>query len=203
MVSSPEYDYLFKLLAIGDSAVGKSALMNRFTDDTYDENFISTIGVDFRIHSVHHKGKKLKLQLWDTAGQERFRAISQSYYRGAHGIIGVYDVTDQDSFDHVRHWLEEIKKYAKEDVRILLLGNKADLMSKKVVHYEKAKELADDLGIKFLETSAKNAHNVQESFMALVEDIADHAVSRLQPSRDAAVVKLAPGHAVRAGGTCC
>merc|ERR1712159_656276 len=102
---NPEYDYLFKLLLIGDSGVGKSCLLFRFADDTYQESYISTIGVDFKIRTVELEGKTIKLQIWDTAGQERFRTITSSYYRGAHGIIVVYDVTDQESFNNVKTWL--------------------------------------------------------------------------------------------------
>ena len=119
MAMNPEYDYLFKLLLIGDSGVGKSCLLLRFADDTYSESYISTIGVDFKIRTIEHDGKTIKLQIWDTAGQERFRTITSSYYRGAHGIIVVYDVTDQDSFDNVKQWLQEIERYASENVKKL------------------------------------------------------------------------------------
>ncbi|XP_076313790.1 ras-related protein Rab-1A-like isoform X2 [Tachypleus tridentatus] len=124
---NPEYDYLFKLLLIGDSGVGKSCLLLRFADDTYTESYISTIGVDFKIRTIELDGKTVKLQIWDTAGQERFRTITSSYYRGAHGIIVVYDVTDQ--------------------------------------------EFADHLGTPFLETSAKNATNVEQAFMTMAAEI--------------------------------
>merc|ERR1712100_792056 len=140
---NPEYDYLFKLLLIGDSGVGKSCLLLRFADDTYTDSYISTIGVDFKIRTIELDGKTIKLQIWDTAGQERFRTITSSYYRGAHGIIVVFDVTDQESFENVKHWLQEIDKYANEGVMKLLVGNKSDLQSKKVVSYDEAKELAD------------------------------------------------------------
>jgi len=106
---NPEYDYLFKLLLIGDSGVGKSCLLLRFADDTYTESYISTIGVDFKIRTIQLDGKTVKLQIWDTAGQERFRTITSSYYRGAHGIIVVYDVTDQESFTNVSQWLKGIR----------------------------------------------------------------------------------------------
>jgi len=168
---NPEYDYLFKLLLIGDSGVGKSCLLLRFADDTYTESYISTIGVDFKIRTIELEGKKIKLQIWDTAGQERFRTITSSYYRGAHGIIVVYDVTDQVSFGNVKQWLQEIDRYACESVNKLLVGNKCDLTTKKVVDYNTAKEFADGLGITMLETSAKNATNVEESFMAMAKDI--------------------------------
>lgn len=155
-----EYDYLFKLLLIGDSGVGKSCLLLRFADDTYTESYISTIGVDFKIRTIELEGKTIKLQIWDTAGQERFRTITSSYYRGAHGIIVVFDVTDQESFNNVKQWLHEIDRYACQNVKKLLVGNKCDLASKRAVSTETAKELADSLGIQYLETSAKNSTNV-------------------------------------------
>uniref|UniRef100_A0A7S4I291 Uncharacterized protein n=1 Tax=Vannella robusta TaxID=1487602 RepID=A0A7S4I291_9EUKA len=168
---NPEYDHLFKLLLIGDSGVGKSCLLLRFADDTYTESYISTIGVDFKIRTIEIGGKSIKLQIWDTAGQERFRTITSSYYRGAHGIIVVYDVTDQASFSNVKQWLQEIDRYACENVNKLLVGNKCDLTTKKVVDYNTAKEFADGLGIPFLETSAKNSTNVEDAFVTMATEI--------------------------------
>ncbi|XP_049575627.1 ras-related protein ORAB-1 [Syngnathus scovelli] len=168
---NPEYDYLFKLLLIGDSGVGKSCLLLRFADDTYTESYISTIGVDFKIRTIELDGKTIKLQIWDTAGQERFRTITSSYYRGAHGIIVVYDVTDQESFNNVKQWLQEIDRYASENVNKLLVGNKCDLTTKKVVDYTTAKEFADGLAIPFLESSAKSATNVEQAFMTMAAEI--------------------------------
>ncbi|KAL9255041.1 Ras-related protein, partial [Drosera capensis] len=164
-------DYLFKLLLIGDSGVGKSCLLLRFADDSYVESYISTIGVDFKIRTVEQDGKTIKLQIWDTAGQERFRTITSSYYRGAHGIIIVYDVTDQQSFENVKQWLSEIDRYASDNVVKLLVGNKSDLTSNRVVSYESGKEFADEIGVPFLETSAKNASNVEEAFMTMASEI--------------------------------
>jgi len=168
---NPEYDYLFKLLLIGDSGVGKSCLLLRFADDTYTESYISTIGVDFKIRTIELDGKTIKLQIWDTAGQERFRTITSSYYRGAHGIIVVYDVTDAESFNNVKQWLHEIDRYACDSVNKLLVGNKCDLSAKKVVEYAAAKEFAEQLGIPFLETSAKNATNVEQAFLTMAAEI--------------------------------
>jgi len=171
MATTTEYDYLFKLLLIGDSGVGKSCLLLRFADHTYTESYISTIGVDFKIRTIDLDGKTIKLQIWDTAGQERFRTITSSYYRGAHGIIVVYDVTDSDSFNNVKQWLNEIDRYACENVNKLLVGNKCDLVNKKAVDYETAKAFADKLDIPFLETSAKAATNVEKAFLTMAGEI--------------------------------
>ncbi|KAK3002729.1 hypothetical protein RJ639_019907 [Escallonia herrerae] len=171
-------DYLFKLLLIGDSGVGKSCLLLRFADDSYLESYISTIGVDFKIRTVEQDGKTIKLQIWDTAGQERFRTITSSYYRGAHGIIVVYDVTDQESFNNVKQWLSEIDRYASENVNKLLVGNKCDLTANKVVSYETGKAFADEIGIPFMEASAKDATNVEQAFMAMTASIKDRMASQ-------------------------
>ena len=160
-----------RLLLIGDSGVGKSCLLLRFSDDTYTDSYISTIGVDFKIRTVELDGKTIKLQIWDTAGQERFRTITSSYYRGANGIIIVYDVTDQESFSNVKTWLQEIDRYASTNVSRLLVGNKCDLTNKKVVDFTTAKEFADQLQMPFLETSAKNAKNVEQAFMTMAAEI--------------------------------
>ena len=182
-----EYDYLFKLLLIGDSGVGKSCLLLRFAEDTYIESsHISTIGVDFKIHTIELEGKTIKLQIWDTAVQGRFRTITSSYYRLAHGIIVAYDVTDQESFNSVTEWLREIRRYAHENVNKLLVGNKSDLETKRAVQFETAKEFAESLGIEFLETSAKNATNVEKAFHTM----ASHIKTRMKAA--ASVIKDAP-----------
>ena len=168
---SAEYDHLFKLLLIGDSGVGKSCLLLRFADDTYTESYISTIGVDFKIRNVEQDGKNIKLQIWDTAGQERFRTITSSYYRGAHGIIIVYDITDMESFNNVKTWLQEIEKFASDNVNKLLVGNKSDLTAQRQVDTQVAKEFADSLGIPFLETSAKTSTNVEQAFNKMTAEI--------------------------------
>jgi Ras-related protein Rab-1A len=201
---NPEYDYLFKLLLIGDSGVGKSCLLLRFADDTYTESYISTIGVDFKIRTIELDGKTIKLQIWDTAGQERFRTITSSYYRGAHGIIVVYDVTDQESFNNVKQWLQEIDRYACENVNKLLVGNKCDLTNKKVVDYISAKEYADQLGIPFLETSAKNATNVEQAFMTMAAEIKNRVgpPAAAQPSAAGVNINSKPVEANKAGGCC-
>eukprot|EP00924_Labyrinthula_sp_SR-Ha-C_P010685 snap_masked-scaffold_49-processed-gene-1.49-mRNA-1 protein AED:0.39 eAED:0.39 QI:0/-1/0/1/-1/1/1/0/202 len=170
-MSSPDYDYLFKLLLIGDSGVGKSCLLLRFADDTYTDSYISTIGVDFKIRTIDLDSKTIKLQIWDTAGQERFRTITSSYYRGAQGIIVVYDCTEEESFKNVKQWLTEIEKYASNDVNILLVGNKSDLADKKVISTETAKAFAEEHKLTLLETSAKNATNVEQAFLEMATQI--------------------------------
>ncbi|KMZ58530.1 Ras-related protein RIC1 [Zostera marina] len=200
---TPEYDYLFKLLLIGDSGVGKSCLLLRFADDSYLESYISTIGVDFKIRTVEQDGKTIKLQIWDTAGQERFRTITSSYYRGAHGIIVVYDVTDQESFNNVKQWLNEIKKYASDNVNKLLVGNKCDMTSERVVSYEMGKAFADEIGIAFLETSAKNATNVEQAFMTMAADVKDRMGSQpLANTARPSTVQMR-GQAVEQKSNCC
>ncbi|KAL3937720.1 MAG: hypothetical protein SGBAC_007230 [Bacillariaceae sp.] len=166
-----DYDYLFKLVLIGDSGVGKSCLLLRFADDAFTESYISTIGVDFRFRTVKIESKTVKLQIWDTAGQERFRTITSAYYRGADGIIMVFDVTSLESFDHVNDWLKEVNRYAAEGTVKLLVGNKSDRTADRVVTEEQAKEFADELGIPFIETSAKSSKNVEEAFLTMAGEL--------------------------------
>ncbi|XP_019188540.1 PREDICTED: ras-related protein RIC1-like [Ipomoea nil] len=201
---NPDYDYLFKLLLIGDSGVGKSCLLLRFADNTYLDSYISTIGVDFKIRTVEQEGKIIKLQIWDTAGQERFRTITSSYYRGAHGIIVVYDVTDEDSFKNIKQWLNEINRYASETVNKLLVGNKCDLASTRAVSYETAKAFADEIGIPFMETSAKDATNVEQAFMAMSCAIKNRMVT--QPAANIskpATINIKGQPVVQSSGGCC
>lgn len=201
---NPEYDYLFKLLLIGDSGVGKSCLLLRFADDTYTESYISTIGVDFKIRTIELDGKTIKLQIWDTAGQERFRTITSSYYRGAHGIIVVYDITDQESFNNVKQWLQEIDRYACENVNKLLVGNKCDLTAKRAVEIQAAKEYADQLGIPFLETSAKSSTNVEQAFLTMASEIKSR-MGPIQGAGGAPAVRITGSQPVqdKKSGGCC
>ncbi|NXW12660.1 RAB8B protein, partial [Circaetus pectoralis] len=156
------YDYLFKLLGGGDSGVGKTCLLFRFRGGGFNTTFISTIGIDFKIRTIELDGKKIKLQIWDTAGQERFRTITTAYYRGAMGIMLVYDITNEKSFDNIKNWIRNIEEHASSDVERMILGNKCDMNEKRQVSKEKGEKLAIDYGIKFLETSAKSSINVEE-----------------------------------------
>jgi Ras-related protein Rab-1A len=174
--NTSEYDYLFKMLIIGDSGVGKSSLMNRFSDNVFSESYINTIGVDFKIRTIEVNGKMIKLQIWDTAGQERFRTIVSAYYRGAHGIMIVFDITDRDSFTNVAMWHNEIQKYAVPNIKTILIGNKADVESKRQVDYSEAKEYADSMNMTYFETSAKTALNVEKSFFELASLLINNVV---------------------------
>ena len=166
-----EYEFIFKVLLLGNSNVGKSSLFLRFVDDIWNDTFVPTIGVDFKIKTLEIDQKKIKMQIWDTAGQERFKNIIASYYRGAHGILLIYDVTEKDSFKNLSNWLIEIEKNANKNVLKVLIGNKTDLEEKRVISYNQGKEFADMYGIKYIETSAKKNMNVREAFETLGREI--------------------------------
>lgn len=171
MSSNRNYDFLIKLLLIGDSGVGKSCCLLRFSEDSFTPSFITTIGIDFKIRTIELDGKRVKLQIWDTAGQERFRTITTAYYRGAMGILLVYDVTDRRSFENIQTWFSNVEQHATEGVNKILIGNKCDWEEKRVVSTEEGQELASQLGIPFLEVSAKTNKNIEEAFFSLAADI--------------------------------
>lgn len=158
------YDHLFKILLIGDSGVGKTCILCRFSDDSFNPSFISTIGIDFKMKTIEINGKKIKLQIWDTAGQERFYTITSTYYRGAMGIMLVYDVTDGKSFDSIGKWLRNIDENANEDVVKMIMGNKCDMEDKRVISTERGQEVAKHHDIPFVETSAKTNINIIRAF---------------------------------------
>lgn len=164
-----DYDVLVKLLLVGDSGVGKSAILSRYADDKFTESYISTIGVDFKIRTTEFAQKIVKLQIWDTAGQERFRTITASYYRGSHGVVVAFDVSDADTFKNVPMWIKEIRHYAPEGIPIVVVGNKTDL--KRIVMEQDARDFATRLGFKYVEVSAKEGKNVHAVFETLLEKI--------------------------------
>jgi len=167
-----DFDYILKILLVGDQNVGKSCLLLRFAENAFTESHIPTIGVDFKIRTIDLNGKIIKLQIWDTAGQERFRTITSSFYRGAHGVIIVYDTTDLSSYNNVRNWLKEIQLNCdNENVTKVLVGSKTDLVSQRQVPYKLAKDLADSVGgITFLEASSKDTTNVGEVFITMAKE---------------------------------
>jgi len=174
------HDFLFKLLIVGESGVGKTCMLLQFADKRFEETFLSTIGVDFKVREIDVEGKKVKLQIWDSAGQERFRNITSSYYRNCGGIIIVYDITKQDTFVKVTEWIEEVRKYVPSSP-LLLVGNKCDLVDKRQVSKEEAQDLAKRLGLVFLETSAKTAENIDESFCAMAKQLIRDSANKPKP----------------------
>ena len=167
-----QYNYLFKIVIIGDSNVGKSCLLVRFADDCFTENYITTIGVDFRFRTLNIGNNNVKLQIWDTAGQERYRTITNAYYRGADAIVLVADSTDMKSFQNIPDWVTEVSKYVPEDTYKILLINKADVEDEeKVITKEIINKFQEDLGIVAIETSAKTGLNVDEAFIQITKHL--------------------------------
>ncbi|KAJ8343013.1 hypothetical protein SKAU_G00329410 [Synaphobranchus kaupii] len=170
-----DYDYLFKIVLIGNAGVGKTCLVRRFTQGLFPPGQGATIGVDFMIKTLEIKGQKIKLQIWDTAGQERFKSITQSYYRSANALILTYDITCEDSFRCLPEWLREIERYASNTVVTVLVGNKIDLLEKREVSRQRAEEFADAWRMCYLETSAKESDNVEKLFFDLACELIHEA----------------------------
>ena len=159
-----------------------------------------TIGVDFKIRTIDVDGKTIKLQIWDTAGQERFRTITSSYYKGAHGIIVTYDITDRDSFAKVSEWMGEVDKHANENICRILVGNKKDLDEQRTVPYQEAKELADHHNVRFLETSAKASMNVEDAFTLMTREIKSKVATSAPKRNVEGATKISKGSARKVGG---
>lgn len=167
MAERPEYDLHVKLLMIGDTGVGKTCMLLRYAYDNFSPTFITTIGIDFKIKFVDIEGTRVKLQIWDTAGQERFRTITTSYFKGAHGVMLVYDVTDRETFEAISDWLAQTKEHAGENVNVVLVGNKCDMVAERTTTTEEGRALAKEYGLEFFETSAKENTNVDETYLAI------------------------------------
>ncbi|CAH8357230.1 unnamed protein product [Eruca vesicaria subsp. sativa] len=174
-----ECDYLFKAVLIGDSAVGKSNLLSRFTRDEFRLDSKPTIGVDFAYRNVRVCGKTIKAQIWDTAGQERFRAITSSYYRGALGALLIYDITRRQTFQNIPKWLSELRGFSSPETVVVLVGNKSDLQQSREVEEEEGKSLAELEGLYFLETSALQNQNVEEAFLSMIERIHEVLIQKM------------------------
>ncbi|CAN8231488.1 unnamed protein product [Cochlearia groenlandica] len=166
-----DYDYLFKLVLIGDSGVGKSNLLSRFTRNEFSVESKSTIGVEFATRSVHVDDKIIKAQLWDTAGQERYRAITSAYYRGAVGALLVYDITRHITFENVERWLKELRDHTDSNIVIMLVGNKADLRHLRATQTEEARSFSEKENMFFMETSALDSTNVEQAFTHVLTQI--------------------------------
>jgi Ras-related protein Rab-35 len=198
-MAAKDYDHLFKLLIIGDSGVGKSSLLVRFADNQFTGNYITTIGVDFKIRTIEINGERVKLQIWDTAGQERFRTITSTYYRGTHGVIVVYDVSSGESFANVKRWLHEIDANC-DVVNRILVGNKNDDPDRKVVLTEDARRFADQMGIQLYETSAKDNINVEEMFRSITSLVLKSKKDQKELRDDPSKIDLSKGRHGRPNG---
>ncbi|XP_012223053.1 ras-related protein Rab-27A [Linepithema humile] len=180
------YDYLIKLLALGNSGVGKTSFLCQYTDGTFNSRFVSTVGIDFKEKRVVYRtengrSQRVHLQLWDTAGQERFRSLTTAFYRDSMGFLLIFDLTNELSFLEVRDWLEQLRTHAYcDDPDIVLCGNKSDLEAKRVISEHKARDLAERHGLVYLETSAATGQNVERA----VEILLDRVMRRMEAMVD-------------------
>jgi small GTP-binding protein len=165
------FDYMYKVLIVGNSGVGKTAFLMRYCDDNFSQSFVATVGIDFKVKNMYRQDKRIKLQIWDTAGQERYRTITTAYYRGAMGFILMFDLTNEESFHAVKGWAATIQDLSWENARAVLVGNKSDLTDSRIVSEEQCQELSQTLGFEFFEASAKDGNNVKGVFEYLVDAI--------------------------------
>mmetsp|Transcript_28765 Transcript_28765/g.48524 ORF Transcript_28765/g.48524 Transcript_28765/m.48524 type:complete len:276 (+) Transcript_28765:144-971(+) len=171
--SQGDFDLHIKLLMLGDSGVGKSSLVLQYAHEEFTSNFVTTIGIDYKIKLLKLGKTKIKLQIWDTAGQERFRTITTSYFKGADGIMLVYDLTDRESFENIVVWAKDIREHADPHVGIILVGNKKDLTSQREISYDEGLQLARRMNVHFYEVSAKVGDNVTKAFESIADTIKD------------------------------
>ncbi|XP_060937045.1 RAB11a, member RAS oncogene family, like [Limanda limanda] len=207
-----EYDYLFKVVLIGDSGVGKSNLLSRFTRNEFSLESKSTIGVEFATRSIQVEGKTIKAQIWDTAGQERYRAITSAYYRGAVGALLVYDIAKHLTYENAERWLKELQDHADSNIVIMLVGNKSDLRHLRAVPTDEAKSLAEKHGLSFLETSALDSSNVELAFQTILTAIYNIVSQRqmsgrsdtdFSPASNVVPITVEPTQNSTGKGVCC
>lgn len=211
MGDSSNYDYLFKVVLIGDSGVGKSNLLSRFTRNEFNIESKSTIGVEFATRSINVDGKTVKSQIWDTAGQERYRAITSAYYRGAVGALLVYDIAKHATYVNVTRWLKELRDHADANIVIMLVGNKSDLKHLRAVPTEEAKSFADENGLLFIETSALDTSFVEQAFQTILTDIyrivSNKALEQndnsIKPPTESITVKPTVDNSQKTSSNCC
>ncbi|KAF8968232.1 ras family-domain-containing protein [Flammula alnicola] len=211
MAEGSNYDYLFKVVLIGDSGVGKSNLLSRFTRNEFNLESKSTIGVEFATRSINVDGKTVKAQIWDTAGQERYRAITSAYYRGAVGALLVYDIAKHATYVNVTRWLKELRDHADSNIVIMLVGNKSDLKHLRAVPTDEAKAFSTENGLSFIETSALDASNVEAAFQTILTDIyrivsnksLESSTSNIEPPKASINVGPTVDSNANQGGKCC
>ncbi|KAB2051285.1 hypothetical protein CXB51_033724 [Gossypium anomalum] len=194
-----EYDYLFKVVLIGDSGVGKSNLLSRFTRNEFCLESKSTIGVEFATRTLQVEGRTVKAQIWDTAGQERYRAITSAYYRGALGALLVYDVTKPTTFENVSRWLKELRDHADSNIVIMMIGNKTDLKHLRAVATEDGQSYAEKEGLSFIETSALEAINVEKAFQTILSEIYRKISKKSLSSDEPAPASIKEGKTIDVG----
>ena len=165
------FDVKYKIMVLGESKVGKTSLIKRYTKDQFGGVYLTTVGMDFQDKIIEIEDKKVRLQVWDTAGQERFRNVTKSYFQSSQGLVLVYDITDRESFENINFWMENVKKNAPENVKLILVGNKYDLANERKVTIEDGENKARNYNIKFFESSAKDGTNVNELFFYLANEI--------------------------------
>ena len=171
MDTKSEFDYLIKLLILGDSAVGKTNFLCKLTENKFNQNYMASTAIDIKNTSIKINGKNIKLQIWDTAGQEKYRALTRSFLIKAQGILALYDITNHTSFDNLQSWLTLIKEECYVDIPVIIVGNKMDLEEKRIVNKEEASEYAKKENVEFIETSSKTGENVEKTLYMLTEKV--------------------------------
>ena len=172
MNSEQEAQIVLKLLLLGDSSVGKTSILLKYISNKFDESSISTVGVDYMDKIIDYNKFKIKLQIWDTSGEEKFRTITKNFYRNADGLLVVFDLTKKESYDHIRSWINEAKEN-NDKLKTILIGNKLDLKNERIVAIDVAKQFAEKNNLKYIETSAKDGTNINESFQAIIDLLFD------------------------------
>ena len=169
------YDFLFKVVVVGDSGVGKTGITNRYLKGNFQEDMKTTVGVEFGAKKVVIKEKCVKIQIWDTAGQERYRSVTTAYYKGAKGALIVYDITNSQSFQNIERWIKEVRDATDKEIKIILIGNKSDLEENRKVSAAEGQKLSDENNLSFFETSGKENLNVDTAF----DNISNSVVSSM------------------------
>ena len=196
MTSEKEYEFIIKILIIGDSTVGKTNFVYKFSEDKFSENYFATTGIELKTSSIQIDGKSIKIQLWDTAGQEKYRAMTKNLYLKSQGIIILFDITNETSFINLKNWMSQIKESCGEDIPILLVGNKIDLEDNRVINKERAMEYANNENIEYIEVSSKTGENINKALTSLLQKILKRADSNSNFSftLDAGTVKKKTKH---------
>ena len=195
------FDVKYKIMVLGESKVGKTSLIKRYTKDQFGGVYLTTVGMDFQDKIIEIEDKKIRLQVWDTAGQERFRNVTKSYFQSSHGLLVVYDITDRESFEKLNFWVDNIKNNAPENAKFILVGNKCDLANERKVSYEEGENYAKNLNIKFFEASARDGTNVNELFFYLANEIyQDNKLKGNNNSNNGVILRLAPSNNVKRFG---